>query len=481
MTDTPIRVRFAPSPTGFLHIGGVRTALFNYLFARHHGGTFVLRIEDTDQERFTEESIEAMESIQAILDGMTWLGLTWDEGPFRQTERRDLYRNAVDKLLAEGKAYPCYCLPEELEARRKEAMASGKVPKYDGRCRELKEPVSGRKAAIRFKAPQTGETVVDDLVKGRVVFENSQMDDLIVMRSDGWPTYNFCVVVDDVDMGITHVIRGDDHLNNTPRQVLLYQALGYPIPRFAHLPMILGSDKTRLSKRHGATSVTAYRDMGYLPEAMVNYLVRLGWSYKDQEVFTLTDLIGKFTLEGVGTSASVFNPDKLLWLNSQWIAHMEVKELIGRLRPYLEKEGLIQMDIVLDEEWMGRVIVALRERCRTLVEMASGAAYFFREEIDIDPEAKKKGLTPESAGVMEKILARLREGVDFTQPALEGLFQSVMAETGLKMGQVAQPVRAALTGRTVSPGIYDVMAILGREKCIRRLERAIKIVSEGKA
>ncbi|MBI5197785.1 MAG: glutamate--tRNA ligase [Nitrospirae bacterium] len=491
MTSGKVCVRFAPSPTGYLHIGGVRTALFNFLYSKHHGGSFILRIEDTDQDRSTEESI------QAILDGMQWLGLTWDAGPYRQTERLPLYQTAVDRLLSEGKAYRCYCLPEELEERRKQAMASGKVPKYDGRCRVIDDAVkktnkpdiphwylerslTKEKSAIRFKSPQTGETVVEDLVKGKVVFENSQLDDLIIMRSDGWPTYNFCVVVDDVDMVITHVIRGDDHLNNTPRQVQLYLALGYVIPRFAHLPMILGSDKTRLSKRHGATSVSVYREMGYLPEALVNYLVRLGWSYKDQEIFTLAELIEKFSLEAVGTSASVFNPDKLLWLNSQWIAHMEINEVIRRLRPYLEKEGLIGADSVIDEVWMSKVIVALSDGCRTLVEMASASGYFFKEEIEIDPEARKKVLTPESIPVLQRVLVGLQGIPDLSQEEVERLFKEIMEEAGFKMGQVAQPVRVALTGRTVSPGIYDVIEILGRGKTIRRLERAIRLTqSEG--
>ncbi|MBA3071139.1 MAG: glutamate--tRNA ligase, partial [Nitrospirae bacterium] len=311
-----VRVRFAPSPTGHLHIGGVRTALFNYLFARHNNGKFILRIEDTDRTRSTDEYIET------IIEGMKWLKLEWDEGPFRQTDRFDVYRNYVDKLLKEGNAYYCYCTPEELEQRRKEALAQEKSPKYDGRCRNLtkiqdssrisRDKIQEKNPAIRFKMPQEGQTVVHDLIRGKVIFENDQLDDLIIMRSDGTPTYNFTVVVDDVDMNITHVIRGDDHLNNTPKQIHIYKALGYDIPLFAHLPMILGADKARLSKRHGATSVMAYKDMGYLPDALVNYLVRLGWSYGDQEVFTREELIKYFSFENVGKSSAVFNPEKLL-------------------------------------------------------------------------------------------------------------------------------------------------------------------------
>ena len=462
-----IRVRFAPSPTGYLHIGGVRTALFNWLFARHHGGIFILRIEDTDKSRSTEESIKA------IIDGLLWLGLNWDEGPYRQTDRLHIYREHVDRLLREGKAYYCYCTPEELEERRKKALAEKRIPKYDGRCRNLTEPIPGRKPAVRFKAPQEGQTIVDDLVKGRVVYENAQLDDLIIMRSDGWPTYNLCVVVDDAAMEITHVIRGDDHLNNTPRQIQLYRAFGYEIPRFAHLPMILGPDRTRLSKRHGATSVTAYKEMGYLPEALVNYLARLGWSYGDQEIFTRDELIEKFSLDHVGKSAAIFNPDKLLWLNSHYIAHMDTDELIERLRPFLVREGLIEEDTPLDREWMEKVIASLRERCRTLVEMASAATYYFREEIEIDPQAEKKHLTPETKEILQEIAHRLEALPEFTKEGIEEVFRTIVKTRGLKLGQVAMPARVALTGRTVSPGIYDVIDILGKERTLRRLRQAI--------
>jgi len=462
-----IRVRFAPSPTGYLHIGGVRTALFNWLFARHNKGIFILRIEDTDRSRSTEESIEA------IIDGMRWLGIDWDEGPYRQTERMDIYRSHVEKLLDEGKAYRCYCTPEELEERRREALAERRTPKYDGRCRNLTAPVPGREAAIRFKAPLEGETVVDDLVKGKVIYENAQLDDLIIMRSDGWPTYNFCVVVDDATMGITHVIRGDDHLNNTPRQIQLYHALGYPIPAFAHLPMILGPDKTRLSKRHGATSVTAYKEMGYLPEAMVNYLARLGWSYKDQEIFSIEELIDKFSLEHVGKSPAVFNPEKLLWLNSHYLANMKIEELVNRLRPFLFSEGLIKEDTPLDEVWMKKVIASLRERCRTLAEMASASRYFFLEDVEFDPEAEKRFLIPENKDILEEVLNGIERLSDLSQENVDRLFKSIMESRKINMGQVAQPVRVALTGRTVSPGIFEVIDILGKDRVIRRLERAI--------
>ena len=467
MSNT-IRVRFAPSPTGYLHIGGVRTALFNWLFARHNNGVFILRIEDTDQDRSTDESI------QAIIQGMQWLGLDWDEGPYRQTERMQIYKEHVERLLKEDKAYHCYCTSEELEERRKLALSEKRIPKYDGRCREIKDPVPGRQSAIRFKVPLDGETVVDDLVKGRIVFDNAHLDDLIIMRSDGWPTYNFCVVVDDADMNITHVIRGDDHLNNTPRQIQLYKAFEYKTPEFAHLPMILGHDKTRLSKRHGATSVTAYRDMGYLPEALVNYLARLGWSFKDQEVFSIEELIEKFSLEHVGKSASVFNPEKLLWLNSHYITNMDQKEIVSRLRPYLINDGLIREDTVVDEAWMGKVIASLKERCRTLIEFTSAARYFFTDDAETDPEAAKKFLISGNKGVLEDVLKGMETIPSFSETVIDGLFKEIMANRGIKLGQVAQPVRVALTGRTVSPGIFEVIDILGRDRVIRRIRAAIE-------
>ena len=341
---TSVRTRFAPSPTGYLHIGGARTALFNYLFARHHGGKFILRIEDTDRERSTTEAIEA------ILQALRWLQLDWDEGPFYQTQRFPLYRERIQKLLAEGRAYPCVCTPEELEAKRQAAQREKRKPAYDGTCRPKKGAIpplpKDKPYAVRFRSPQTGTTVVDDAVKGRVVFENRELDDLIIARSDGTPTYNFCVVVDDIDMGITHIIRGDDHLSNTPRQILLYQALGHVPPQFAHVPLILGLDKARLSKRHGATSVTAYRDMGYFPAALVNYLVRLGWSHGDQEIFSREELIEKFTLEEVGKSAGAFNPEKLVWVNFYYMKTRPLSQLAEEIVP----EGLLVpegMDCVL--------------------------------------------------------------------------------------------------------------------------------------
>src|SRR5208337_4213115 len=387
--NRPVKVRFAPSPTGHLHIGGARTALFNWLFARRHKGTFVLRIEDTDTSRSTDEYIEA------IIKGMEWLGLQWDEGPFRQTNRFDTYRNYVDKLLKTGKAYYCYCTPEELQQRREEALAQGRTPKYDNRCRHLKEPLPGRAAAVRFMMPQEGRTIVNDLIKGTIEFENNILEDMVILRSDGTPTYNFVVVVDDIDMQITHVIRGDDHVNNTPKQIHIYKAFGWEIPEFAHLPMILGADKTRLSKRHGATSVMAYQDMGYLPDALVNYLVRLGWAYGDQELFTREELVQYFSLESVGKSAAVFNPEKLLWLNGQYINGSAPEALAELVTPFLIRDGLISPNQKLDMQWLSKAIVSLKERSRTLVELAHSLRYYILDCVEIDPKAGNKFLKPE--------------------------------------------------------------------------------------
>jgi glutamyl-tRNA synthetase len=463
-----VRVRFAPSPTGHLHIGGARTALFNWLFARHNKGTFILRLEDTDRTRSTDEYIEA------IIDGMKWLGLDWDEGPHRQMDRFSIYKDYADKLLREGKAYYCYCSPDELEKRRQEALAQGKTPKYDGRCKLLKEPVSGITPAIRFMMPQEGETVVEDLMKGRVVFDNSQLDDLIIMRSDGTPTYNFTVVVDDVDMDITHVIRGDDHLNNTPKQIHIYKAFGYSIPAFAHLPMILGHDKARLSKRHGATSVTTYKEMGYLSDAFVNYIVRLGWAHGDQEIFTRDELIKYFSLEDVGKSAAVFNPEKLLWLNSQYIMKTPTEELIEMVMPFLIREKILNEAQVLDKEWLSKAINTLKERAKTLFELAHSLCFYISEDIDFNEKAKLKFLNEKYLPYLKDVKEELESLDAFIAPEIEKVFISLVEKHNTKLGSIAQPVRVAVTGKAESPGIFEVLEILGREKVLKRLERAIE-------
>ena len=471
-----IRVRFAPSPTGHLHIGGARTALFNYLYTKHNKGVFILRIEDTDRTRSTEEYIEA------IIEGMKWLNLEWDEGPFRQTDRFDIYRDYADKLVNEGKAYYCYCPAEELEARRKNAMAQGKSPRYDGRCRKSEKGVQGFKgsrvqgAAIRFKMPLEGQTVVDDMIRGKVVFDNSQLDDLIIMRSDGTPTYNFTVVVDDVDMKITHVIRGDDHLNNTPKQIHIYDALGYDTPLFAHLPMILGSDKARLSKRHGATSVMAYRDMGYLSDALVNYLVRLGWSYGDQEVFSREELVKYFSFENVGKAAAVFNPEKLLWLNSQYIINSPSEKLAEMVMPFLVKEKIISEGQKIDMEWLSKAINTLKERSKTLVDMANSLRYYLADEVEYNEKAKVKFLNEKSRDMLIELKENINSIPDFSIQELEKIFKAIVEKHGVKLGSLAQPVRVAITGGTESPGIYEVLEIIGKEKTLKRLEKAIKTI-----
>jgi len=463
-----VRVRFAPSPTGHLHIGGARTALFNYLFARHNKGAFILRIEDTDRSRSTEEYIEA------IIEGMRWLKLDWDEGPYRQTDRFDIYRSYVERLLNEGKAYKCYCTPEELEQRRQDAIAQGKTPKYDGRCRNITEPIPDKPSAIRFKMPQEGRTVVNDLIKGVVEFENSQLEDLIIMRSDGTPTYNFVVVVDDIDMKITHIIRGDDHLNNTPKQIHIYKAFSWEPPAFGHLPMILGADKARLSKRHGATSVMAYKDMGYLPDALVNYLVRLGWSYGDQEVFTREELIKYFSLENIGKSAAVFNPEKLLWLNSQYMIKEDAKNLAKMAIPFLIKEGIISEGQKLDMEWLSRAVNSLKERARTLVELANSLRYYILDYVEIDPKAKEKFLKPENIKYLSELKELLSGLADFTAAEIEKVFHSFAEKHEIKLGAIAQPVRVAITGGTASPGLFEVLEIVGKDKVLKRLAKVIE-------
>ena len=462
-----VRVRFAPSPTGFLHIGGVRTALFNWLFARQQKGVFVLRIEDTDQSRSTDESI------QAITEGMKWVGLDWDEGPFRQTERMDLYGSHAMQLLEDGQAYWCVCKPEELDARRKEAEAKGLSPRYDGRCRSLGITNPSGEAALRFKAPQEGQTVVDDLIKGKIVFDNSIADDLIILRSNGYPTYNFSVVVDDALMNITHVVRGDDHLTNTPRQVPIFKALGFPVPCFGHLPMILGSDKARLSKRHGATSIMAYKEMGYLSDAMVNYLVRLGWSHGDQEIFTRQELIEKFSWDHVQKSAAVFNPEKLLWMNAEYIKTSPPSQIAGELVPLLESAGFKDEVLAASPEWLAQLVVLVRERAKTLTDMVMWVTPYFGQTVAFNEESAKRFLTPAIVPVLGKLLARFEAFSSFSREEWEKSFKNLVEEEGIKMGQLAQPVRVALTGRSASPGLFEVMEILGRERTLFRLRRGI--------
>lgn len=465
MTD--VRVRFAPSPTGYLHIGGLRTALFNWLFARRHGGKFILRIEDTDRERSTAAAIEA------ILDGLRWAGLDWDEGPHRQSDRLDLYRQKAMELLDRGRAYWCVCTPEELEALRKEARAKGESLKCGNRCRESGLTAPTESAALRFRSPQEGQTVVEDLIKGSITFDNAVLDDLIILRSNGYPTYNLSVVIDDALMGITHVIRGDDHVNNTSRQVPLFEALEYPVPRFAHVPMILGEDKSRLSKRHGATSVLAYEEMGYLPQALVNYLVRLGWSHGDQEIFSIQEMVEKFSFDHVQSSAAVFNPEKLQWLNAEYIKHGESRHLAKLLGPFLEKQGYDSNGVVQPRGGIEAVVPHLRERAKTLVEMADWTMPYIVDPVTMDEAAAAKFLTPTIAPGLHKFAERAKTVEPFSKETLEPVVHTILEEEQLKMGKLAQPLRVALTGRTFSPGIYEVMELLGKDRTLMRIERAL--------
>jgi len=462
-----VRTRFAPSPTGSLHIGGARTAIFNWLFARHAGGEFVLRIEDTDRERSTEESI------QEIMDAMKWLGLDWDEGPLRQSDRLDIYQNLADQLLESGHAYKCYVTPEELEEKRKEAQSRGDVLRYKREWAKLNEGPD-KPYVIRLKTPDHGGIEVEDLLRGTVTFDAGEVDDFIILKRDGFPTYNFAVVVDDATMNITHIIRGDDHLINTPRQVLIYNALSYDIPKMAHVSMILGADGKRLSKRQGATSVAAYKEMGYLPEAVINFLVRLGWSYGDQEIFSKSELIEKFTLKSVGKSAAAFNEEKLEWLNSWYIKNDPPEKIAELVLPLLNEKGL---DVEVDEKLV-KIIMELRQRAKTLLDITKSIDYFYSEKIEFDENAKNKFLTVEIKPVLEDITSGLGNLSDFNMDEMHKVFDRVMEEKELKLGKIAQPVRVALTGGTVSPGIFEVMDILGKDEVLQRLNHAIAVIPE---
>ena len=465
-----VRTRFAPSPTGFLHIGGARTALFAWAFARHHEGTFILRIEDTDLERSTPEAV------QAILDGIRWLGLDADEGPFYQMQRMPRYREVIQKMLADGTAYHCWCTKEELDAMRAEQEAKGLKPRYDGRWRpepgrKLPAPPAGVEPVVRFRNPEDGATSWNDTIKGPIAFDNGELDDLIIARSDGTPTYNFCVVVDDWDMRITHVLRGDDHVNNTPRQINILRALGAPLPQYAHVPMILGPDGARLSKRHGAVSVLQYRDDGILPEALLNYLVRLGWSHGDQEVFSLDELVTKFDVEQVNRAAAAVNPEKLLWLNHHYLKTADPDHIARHLSPFIGRHGV---DPALDGPPLAAVVVALRERCKTLVEMADKALLFYREFDAYDPAAAAKHFSADVAEPLIGLHTRLEQLADWQAPALHAVVEEVAAQHGLKFGQLAQPLRVALCGNAVSPAIDVTLQLIGRGRVLGRLERAVQ-------
>jgi len=456
--------RFAPSPTGLLHIGGVRTALFSWLHARHHGGRFILRVEDTDRERSTQQAV------QVILDGMRWLELDADEGPYFQSQRYERYRTVIAQLLEQGAAYRCYCTKEELDDMRQQQLARKEKPRYDGRCRDRQQVRADVVPAIRFKNPLDGEVVVDDLVHGRVVFQNRELDDLIIERSDGNPTYNFCVVVDDMDMGVTHVIRGDDHLNNTPRQMNMLLALGVPPPVYAHVPMILGPDGAKLSKRHGALSVLQYQEDGFLPDALLNYLVRLGWSHGDQEVFTREEMIAAFDIKDVNKAASAFDPEKLLWLNQQHMMRAPVGTLAAGLRARLTALGVITDD----DKLLEAVANAQRERSRTFNEMAQNSLFFFCEIEAYDEKAARKNLTPDAAPVLQALAVGFRDLAQWNAGSIHEVINAVAERHGVGLGKVAQPLRVAVSGGAISPPIDITVALLGRDKTCARIERALR-------
>jgi glutamyl-tRNA synthetase len=465
----PLVTRFPPSPTGFLHIGGARTALFNWLLARQHKGTFVLRIEDTDRARSTQEMTDA------ILEGMTWLGMDWDEGPYFQSERTDIYNKYVDQLLETGHAYYCQCTPEEVDAMREKAREEGRKPKYDGTCRERGlGPGPGR--VVRFKAPLTGKTIYHDLIKGSVAVDNQELDDFIIRRADGSPIYHMSVVVDDALMKVTHIIRGDDHESNTPKQVLLYKALGFTVPKFGHVPMILGPDKKKLSKRHGATSVMVYKEMGYLPEAMINYLARLGWSHGDQEIFSREELIEHFSTDHLGKSASVFDMDKLNWLNAHYIKEADPDRLATILAWHFDRMG----HSGLDANYLKAIVPLYQPRAKTMQEMADQALFFIidSEAVEYDPKAVKKFLKPEHREHLANLTTRFADLPSFDQQSLEEVAAAYLEEKEIKFKAIAQPIRVALTGRTVSPGLFETMEVLGKNQTLARIKRAIGLPKE---
>ncbi|HVN98035.1 MAG TPA: glutamate--tRNA ligase [Syntrophorhabdaceae bacterium] len=460
-----VKTRFAPSPTGNLHIGGARTALFNYLYAKHLKGVLVLRIEDTDIERSKQEYVDD------ILEGLSWLGITWDEGPLFQKERMDIYREYAFKLLQSGHAYKCYCSAEVLEEKRKVALSQGKKPTYDRTCRDLHrdEMSSDKPFVIRFKSPLTGEIGFNDLVRGKITFKCEELDDLIILRTDNTPTYNFTVVIDDALMEITHIIRGDDHINNTPRQIAIYEALALPVPQFAHVPLIHGKDKARLSKRHGATSLLEYKKDGYLPEALMNYLARLGWASGDEEIFSRQDLIEKFDLAHVGKSPAIFDMDKLSWLNGHYLKTLPESLIADRLLPFIEALGVT----VERKETLVPIVINLRDRAKTLKEMAQMAEFFFRDDFPYDEAAREKFMTSATKPILEDFYRGFEGLPSLDEDKQKQLLEGLAHKYNVKLVGVIQPIRVALSGRTASPGIFEVIGILGRQSVEKRIRRAL--------
>ena len=467
-----IRTRFAPSPTGYLHIGGVRTALFSWLFAKKNNGDFILRIEDTDLERSTQASVDA------IFDGMNWLGLAHTEGPYYQTKRFDRYKEVIQTLLDNNQAYYCYATPEELDLMREQQKSNNEKPRYDGRFRDFTgTPPGDISPVIRFKNPLDGDVIIDDIVKGQVTVSNTELDDLIIARSDGTPTYNLTVVVDDWDMNITHVIRGDDHLNNTPRQINLYNALGANIPKFAHIPMVLGEDGSRLSKRHGAVSVLQYKEEGFLPEALLNYLVRLGWSHEEQEIFTIDEMVKYFTLDSVNSSPSTFNIEKLLWINQQHIQTTDIDNLVANLTPFMEAKGFD----VSDKEKLKQIANLLRERAKTLVEMANATTYFYQDFTEFDANAAKKHLRPVAEQALRLVQEKFSQLDNWVTEDIHTQIQATADELEIGMGKVGMPLRVAITGAGQSPSIDATAELIGKDKCIARISMALEVIEVRKA
>ncbi len=459
-----IRTRFAPSPTGMLHIGGARTALFSWLYARHHGGEFVLRIEDTDRARSTDDATAV------ILDGMRWLGLDWDGEPVFQRQREDAHRAAVERLLAEGKAYRCVCSRERLDAMREQQRANGQKPMYDGHCRDCSPSDDGAPSVVRFRAPDTGETWVRDQVLGDVCFANSELDDLIIMRSDGSPTYNLAVVVDDAEMGITHVVRGADHLNNTPRQIQLYQALGLAVPQFAHIPLIHGPDGAKMSKRHGAVAITDYRDAGCLPEAMINYLARMGWSHGDQELFHRQELIDLFDLAAIGKAAARFDQSKLDWLNAQHLRQLDTADLAARVAP------LLQLQAATAQPSLAEVVALLTERSGNLVQLADGARMFYQRPVEYQEKAVRKHCKAQVWPLVQRFITQAEGLPQWTPALIHGLIDTICQQAEIKMGKLAQPIRILISGGPVSPPIDTTLALLGREEALARLQSGMHLL-----
>ncbi len=466
-----IRARFAPSPTGYLHVGGARTALYSWLHCRKHGGKFVLRIEDTDLAR------SSAESVNAILEGMTWLGLEYDEGPFYQTQRFDRYKEVIQQLMDQGHAYKCYCSREELDAMREQQMTNKEKPRYNGKCRDSEEVREGVEPVIRFRNPKEGDVIIDDLIKGRVIINNRELDDLIIARGDGTPTYNLTVVVDDLDMGMTHVIRGDDHLNNTPRQINILKALGAEPPTYAHVPMILGEDGKRLSKRHGAVGVMAYREAGYLPEALINYLVRLGWSHGDQEIFTLDELIELFDVADVNGAASTFNPEKLQWLNQQYIINSPPEHVLHHLSYHL---GNLDIDPA-DGPDIIEVIKAQRERAKTLVELAKVCEFYYRDFSEYPAKPAKKAFKGDAAAVLDNIKSKLAELTEWSRQNIHAQMEATVTEMEIGFGKIGMPLRLAVTGGNPAPDLDLTIEIVGKDATLRRIEQALTYMSNNQS